>query len=59
MLERVAVEERLSKLPEWKATVKLFTTMEIVAFPLATQPALEAQLNSVLAEYKVMLMHFI
>ena len=37
MLERLALDERLEKLPEWQATVKQFTTSEIIAFPLANQ----------------------
>ena len=37
MLERLAVDERLEKLAEWQVTVKLFTTSEIIAFPLANQ----------------------
>lgn len=51
MLARVAAEERLEKLPEWAATVKLFTTHEIIAFPLASQGVIEAQLQAVLAQY--------
>jgi len=53
MLARVAAEERLEKLPEWHATVKLFTTPEIVSFPLANQAAVETQLAAVLDEHKL------
>mmetsp|Transcript_52543 Transcript_52543/g.104313 ORF Transcript_52543/g.104313 Transcript_52543/m.104313 type:complete len:464 (+) Transcript_52543:63-1454(+) len=51
MLQRVALDEKLEKLPDWFQTAKLFTTHEIVAFPLASQEVVEAKLKTVLAAY--------
>ena len=53
MLHRVALDERLAKLPDWQQTLKLFTTSEIVSFPLATQGCVEAHLKLLLAGYKL------
>lgn len=54
MLHAVAKDERLGpKLPAWEATIKLFTTDEIIAFPLASQAEVEAQLKAVIGEYKL------
>lgn len=50
MLHRVAADEKLAtELPEWHATIKLFTTDEIIHFPLASQAAVEKQLSEVLS----------
>lgn len=53
MIHRVVADEKLAKLPEWQATVKLFTTMEIISFPLTSQPLVEAQLQLILDQYKL------
>mmetsp|Transcript_6489 Transcript_6489/g.8394 ORF Transcript_6489/g.8394 Transcript_6489/m.8394 type:complete len:459 (+) Transcript_6489:31-1407(+) len=53
MIHRVAIDEKLSKLPEWLATIKLFTTSEIISFPLMSQDMVETQLKMILSDNTV------
>jgi 26S proteasome regulatory subunit N5 len=52
MIHRVALDEKLSKLPDWLVTIKLFTTSEIIHFPLVSQEVVESQLKIILDENK-------
>jgi len=47
MLHRVAGEKRLPKLPEWKQTIGLFTTPEIIGFPLPHQALVEELIKTI------------
>uniref|UniRef100_A0A7S2RAT1 PCI domain-containing protein n=1 Tax=Rhizochromulina marina TaxID=1034831 RepID=A0A7S2RAT1_9STRA len=47
MLHRIAAIEKLEQLDEWHGVVKLFTTDEIITFPLPQQPVVEQLLKEV------------
>lgn len=47
MIHRVAKDDKLTKLPDWHATITMFITDEIIGFPLPSQQLLEKHLSSV------------